>query len=71
MTLRITTIRRAVQVFFLLLAVWFSVAPAIRETSGGHGGWPIRWLLELDPLVALFLRYLQAVPECPLGPTNH
>ena len=49
----IVTARRASQVFFLILASWFALV-----TTNGPGwwqlsGWPVSWLLELDPLTAL------------------
>jgi polyferredoxin len=51
--MRIVTVRRLSQIFFLALFLWFCVT----ATLGAHWwqlrGWPINWILELDPLTAL------------------
>jgi ferredoxin len=51
--MRIVTVRRISQIFFLVLFLWFCVT----ATLGAHWwqlrGWPINWILELDPLTAL------------------
>ena len=51
--MRIVTIRRLSQLFFLLLLVWLVIV-----TTPGQGwrqlrGWPVNWLLQLDPLLAI------------------
>lgn len=45
--------RRIVQVFFLVLLLWFCVVTTLGERWWQLSGWPINWLLQLDPLVAL------------------
>lgn len=51
--MRIVTVRRISQVFFLMLFLWLCVV----STFGTHWwqlrGWPVNWFLELDPLVAI------------------
>jgi polyferredoxin len=51
--MRIVTVRRISQIFFLVVFLWFCIA----TTLGAHWwqlrGWPINWILELDPLTAL------------------
>ena len=45
--------RRICQIFFLFLLVWFCVV-TVSGTRWWHlPGWPVNWLLELDPLVGL------------------
>jgi polyferredoxin len=51
--MRIVTARRITQVFFLLLFVWFVVVATVGERFHQLRGWPVNWLLELDPLVAV------------------
>ena len=51
--MRITTARRIAQVFFLLLFAWLCVVATVGTRFWQWRGWPIRWFLELDPLVAL------------------
>ena len=45
--------RRLTQVFFFLLFLWFCVVATVGERWCELRGWPINWLLQLDPLVAL------------------
>ncbi|MBU0516240.1 MAG: 4Fe-4S binding protein [Proteobacteria bacterium] len=51
--MRIVTARRISQVFFVTLFLWFCVVATLGERWWQLRGWPINWLLELDPLVAL------------------
>lgn len=51
--MRITTVRRISQAFFLVLAVWLAVVATLGTEWHRLRGWPINWLLELDPLVGL------------------
>lgn len=51
--MRIVTVRRITQGFFLLLAVWFAVVASYGDAVWQLRGWPVGWLLELDPLVAV------------------
>jgi polyferredoxin len=51
--MRIVTVRRISQGFFLLLLMWFCFASTLGVEWWQLRGWPVTWLLELDPLVAL------------------
>jgi ferredoxin len=51
--MRIVTARRVSQAFFLLVFTWFCVASTLGERWWQLRGWPVGWLLELDPLVGL------------------
>jgi polyferredoxin len=51
--MRIVTARRASQVFFFALFVWFCVVATLGERPWQLRGWPVNWLLELDPLVGI------------------
>ena len=51
--MRITTVRRICQAFFLVLLLWFAVVTAVGSEWWKLRGWPVNWLLQLDPLVAL------------------
>jgi polyferredoxin len=46
-------VRRIAQVFFVLLFLWFCVVTTLGERWCQLRGWPVNWLLQLDPLVAL------------------
>jgi polyferredoxin len=51
--MKIVTARRISQVFFLLLFLWFCIVSSLGEQWHQLRGWPVNWLLQLDPLVAL------------------
>ncbi|MFZ5449808.1 MAG: 4Fe-4S binding protein [Thermodesulfobacteriota bacterium] len=51
--MRIVTVRRISQGFFLALFLWFCIAATLGAAWWQLRGWPINWLLELDPLTAL------------------
>jgi polyferredoxin len=51
--MRIVTVRRLSQIFFLVLFLWFCVTATLGANWWQLRGWPINWLLELDPLTAL------------------
>ena len=51
--MRIVTVRRITQVFFFLLFIWFCVVTTIGVEWWQLRGWPVNWLLQLDPLVAV------------------
>jgi polyferredoxin/ferredoxin len=51
--MRIVTVRRISQIFFLVVFLWFCVTATLGENWWQLRGWPINWLLELDPLTAL------------------
>jgi NAD-dependent dihydropyrimidine dehydrogenase PreA subunit len=51
--MKIVTVRRISQVFFFAMFLWFCVVSTVGEKFWQIKNWPINWLLELDPLVAL------------------
>jgi polyferredoxin/ferredoxin len=51
--MRIVTVRRVSQVFFFLLFLWFCVVATLGVEWWQLRGWPVNWLLQLDPLVAV------------------
>ncbi len=51
--MNIVTVRRIAQIFFFALFAWFCVVTPVGEHWWQLRGWPVNWLLQLDPLVAL------------------
>jgi len=51
--MRIVTVRRISQVFFLIVFLWFCITATVGTAWWQLRGWPINWILELDPLTAL------------------
>jgi polyferredoxin/formate hydrogenlyase subunit 6/NADH:ubiquinone oxidoreductase subunit I len=51
--MRIVTVRRISQTFFLLLFLWFCVVSSFGMEWWQLRGWPVNWFLQLDPMVAL------------------
>ena len=51
--MRIVTVRRVSQVFFLIVFLWFCVAATVGAAWWQLRGWPINWILDLDPLTSL------------------
>jgi len=51
--MRIVTARRISQLFFFLLFLWFCVVTTLGEQWWQLRGWPVNWLIQLDPLVGL------------------
>ncbi|EHJ49360.1 iron-sulfur binding protein [Solidesulfovibrio carbinoliphilus subsp. oakridgensis] len=51
--MRIVTARRISQGFFLVLFLWFCVVATVGDRFWQLRGWPVNWLLWLDPLTAL------------------
>jgi len=51
--MRIVTVRRISQSFFLVIFFWFCITATLGANWWQLRGWPINWLLELDPLTAL------------------
>ncbi|MFC1884717.1 4Fe-4S binding protein [Thermodesulfobacteriota bacterium] len=49
----IITIRRISQSFFLILFLWFTLVTTIGHEWWRLRGWPVNWLIQLDPLVGL------------------
>ncbi|MGD8990478.1 MAG: 4Fe-4S binding protein [Desulfobacterales bacterium] len=51
--MNIVTTRRICQVFFLILFLWFCLVATLGERWFQLRGWPVNWILQLDPLVGL------------------
>ncbi|MGD8343686.1 MAG: 4Fe-4S binding protein [Desulfobacterales bacterium] len=51
--MNIITTRRICQVFFLILFLWFCLAATLGERWFQLRGWPVNWIIQLDPLVGL------------------
>jgi polyferredoxin len=51
--MRIVTVRRISQVFFLVVFLWFCITATLGGNWWQLRGWPVNWLLELDPLTTL------------------
>ncbi len=51
--MRIVTARRASQIFFFSLFMWFCMVATLGEQWWQLRGWPVNWLIQLDPLVGL------------------
>jgi ferredoxin len=51
--MRIVTVRRISQIFFLVVFLWFCLTATLGTAWWQLRGWPINWILDLDPLTAL------------------
>ena len=51
--MKITTTRRISQTFFLVIFLWFCVVTTLGDQWWQLRGWPVNWIIELDPLVGL------------------
>jgi ferredoxin len=51
--MRIVTVRRISQAFFLAVFLWFCIVATLGAAWWQLRGWPINWILELDPLTAI------------------
>ena len=51
--MKIVTTRRICQLFFFFLFLWFCVVTTLGEKWWQLRGWPVEWLIEIDPLVSL------------------
>ncbi len=51
--MRIVTARRISQVFFAALFGWFCIVTTLGEHFWQLRGWPVNWLIDLDPLAGL------------------
>ncbi len=51
--MRIVTVRRISQTFFLAVFLWFCIVATLGAAWWQLRGWPINWILELDPLTAI------------------
>jgi polyferredoxin len=51
--MKIITTRRISQAFFFVLFLWFCVATTLGDQWWQLRGWPVNWIIQLDPLVGL------------------
>lgn len=51
--MRITAVRRISQVFFLVLFIWFCAAATLGGEWWQLRGWPVNWIIQLDPLTGI------------------
>jgi polyferredoxin len=51
--MNIVTTRRICQIFFLFLFIWFCVVTTLGDQWWQLRGWPVNWIIQLDPLVGL------------------
>ena len=51
--MRLVIVRRICQAFFLLLLIWSCLVTTVGDRWFELRGYPVSWLLELDPLVGL------------------
>ena len=51
--MNIVTTRRICQGFFLVLFLWFCVVTTLGDQWWQLRGWPVNWMIQLDPLVGL------------------
>jgi polyferredoxin len=51
--MKIVTTRRICQIFFFILFIWLCVATTLGDHWWQLRGWPVNWILQLDPLVGL------------------
>ena len=49
----IITTRRISQIFFFILFLWFCVVSTLGDQWWQLRGWPVNWIIQLDPLVGL------------------
>jgi polyferredoxin len=51
--MRIVTTRRICQIFFSALFIWFCLVSTLGAQWWQLRGWPVNWIIQLDPLVGL------------------
>lgn len=51
--MKIQTVRRISQLFFFLTFIWFCIVSSVGAGWHQWRGWPVNWLIQLDPLVAI------------------
>jgi len=51
--MKIVTTRRICQIFFFIAFIWFCVVTTLGDHWWQLRGWPVNWIIELDPLVGL------------------
>jgi polyferredoxin len=53
LTMNIVTTRRISQIFFFIVFIWFCLVTTIGDQWWQLRGWPVNWIIQLDPLVGL------------------
>jgi hypothetical protein len=51
--MNIVTTRRISQIFFFIVFIWFCLVTTIGDQWWQLRGWPVNWIIQLDPLVGL------------------
>jgi polyferredoxin len=51
--MKITTARQISQIFFVILFLWFCVTTTLGDKWWQLRGWPVNWIIQLDPLVGI------------------
>ena len=51
--MKIVTTRRICQIFFFCVFIWFCVVTTLGDQWWQLRGWPVNWIIDLDPLVGL------------------
>ena len=51
--MNIVTTRRISQIFFFIIFIWFCFVTTPGDRWWQLRGWPVNWIIELDPLVGL------------------
>ena len=51
--MNIVTTRRICQIFFFILFLWFCAVTTLGDQWWQLRGWPVNWIIQLDPLVGL------------------
>jgi polyferredoxin len=51
--MKIRTARRISQIFFVVLLAWFCTVSTLGDRFWQLRGWPVNWMLELDPLAGI------------------
>ena len=51
--MNIITTRRISQIFFFIVFIWFCLVTTIGDQWWQLRGWPVNWIIQLDPLVGL------------------
>jgi polyferredoxin len=51
--MKIVTTRRICQIFFFCIFIWFCVVTTLGDQWWQLRGWPVNWIIDLDPLVGL------------------
>lgn len=65
--MKTTTIRRIFQIVFFALFVWFAVVTTFGEKFYQLRGWPVNWILYLDPLVGFMTLLTTRTLYAPLA----